>query len=338
MHSQHIYIPNLAGPYPKSLTSNDYWSIFDLVWSDKKQKFSKIPIDLKTGLPANSETMSGPFSFAKKQLGESTVLSYYQPERSAMHLGLIDCDNCIAPDGSISSLVQNLLRYVDSYAELSVSNGVHVLCWLDDVPLDGHRDREWNVEFYWGPRSVPITGNRIVLADWQSPEDVQPGTEKFLKLHKSRFKDAWLQPSPAQSSQTFTVLSREEVLSRLFREAQGEKWAEVYAGNWQAHYESPSDADLALLIKFSFYSGQNRQMMELMFSECPLSKILIRGTLQKPTVWRTPKWNNVGYRKRSLDAAIERTSKVYEPPKRQLSPQEMYKMRRQQIHEDRKKQ
>lgn len=141
---------------------------------------------------------------------------------------------------------------MDTYAEYSVSNGIHVLSWLDTAPPNGHKDREWDVEFYWNARSIPITGNRVELPDWKSPLDLQPRTQKFLKLHKSRFAEAWLpQASPPVSNQS-TGLSQEEILVKLFREKQGSKWADIYAGNWEGYYESPSDADLALLIKFAF--------------------------------------------------------------------------------------
>ena len=131
-------------------------------------------------------------------------------------------------------------------------------------------------------------------------------------------------------------LTQDQILSKLFCEQDGEKWADVYAGSWQGHYESPSDADLALLMKFAFYTGKDRQMMESMFSDCPLSKILTRGTVQQPTVWRTPKWVNQNYRKRTLDAAIARTTTIYTPKKQSMSAQEFYEIRRRQIHEVRK--
>lgn len=336
MKSERIYIPNKTGPYPPSLISHDHWSVIELAWSDQKQKFSKTPIDLKTGLPANCDGMGGPFAVAVQHLGENTVLNYRHPDGSSMRLALIDCDHCVAPDGSISPLIQNLLRYMDTYAEYSVSDGIHILCWLDAVPSDGHKDRKWDTEFYWQARSIPMTGNRVVLADWESPKDLQPRTQKYLTLHKDRFPNAWL-PAPApQQPQPTCLLSQEQILSKLFDEHDGRKWEEIYSGNWQGHYESPSDADLALLMKFAFYCGKDRQMMESMFSECPLSRILIRGTVQRPTVWRTPKWVNQNYRKRTLDAAITRTTTVYTPQKQSMSAQEFYMMRRQKIHENQK--
>ena len=307
-----------------------------LAWSEEKQRFSKTPIDLKTGLPANCDGMGVPFDAAIQHLGENTVLNYRRPDTATMRLGLIDCDHCVAPDGSISPRSQNLLRYMDTYAEYSVSDGIHILCWLDAVPHDGHKDRAWDMEFYWQARSIPITGNRVVLANWESPTDLQPHTQKYLTLHQDRFPNAWL-PAPApQQPQPTSLLSQNQILSKIFSELDGEKWADIYGGNWQGHYESPSDADLALLMKFAFYTGRDRQMMESMFSESPLSKILTRGTVEEPTVWRTPKWANQNYRKRTLDAAITRTTAVYTPKQQSMSAQDFYEMKRRQIHEGRK--
>lgn len=306
-----------------------------LAWSDQKQKFSKTPINLKTGLAANSDDMGIAVATAAQHLGANRVLSYRQPDSSPIYLGLIDCDRCVASDGSISSRVQHLLRYMDTYAEYSVSNGIHVLCWLDAAPPDGHKDPDWDLEFYWQARSIPITGNRIVLPDWESPDDLQPRTDKYLKLHKSRFAQAWLPPASPRPAKPSSNLSRDEILAKLFREPAGRKWPDIYNGNWQAYYESPSDADLALLIKFGFYTGKDRQMMESMFSECPLSIILVRGTVEEPTIWRRPKWASEKYRKVSLDKAIEKTTAIYTPRQKPISDFDLYKMRRMQIHEKR---
>lgn len=72
--------------------------------------------------------------------------------------------------------------------------------------------------------------------------------------------------------------------------------------------------------------------MEAVFSECPLSGILVRGTVEEPALWRTPKWANKTYRKRSIDTAIEKTTNVYTPRQLPVSDQELYRLRRRQIH------
>lgn len=308
----------------------------ELAWSDGKQKFSKTPIDVNTGLPANSDDMGVSFLTATQHLGENRVLSYRHRDCSPRCLGQIDCDRCVALDGSISRRVQNLLRYMDTYATYSVTDGIQALCWLDEAPPDGHKDRQWDVEFYWQFQSIPITGNRVVLPDWESPDDLQPRTKRFLTLHKSRFADVWLPPAPSQPAVPSCVLSRDEILVKLFREPAGGTWADIYAGNWQGYYESPSDADLALLIKFAFYTGKDRHMMESMFSECPLASILIRGTVAKPKKWRKPKWSSAKYRQRTIGRAITKTTAMYTPRQKPMSDSDLYKMRRQQIQAERK--
>ena len=89
----------------------------------------------------------------------------------------------------------------------------------------------------------------------------------------------------------------------------------------------------ALLMKFAFYTGKDRQMMEAMFSECGAAKILVRGTIDKPTKWRAPKWLNDNYRKGSLDKAIKNTTNVYTPREKPVSPQDFYRMMPRKIHE-----
>jgi len=210
VNSEHIYTPNASGPYPLSLTINNYWSVMRLDWSEQKQKFSKTPIDLKTGLPGNSDEMGVAFAVATQHLGQNRVLSYRHADESPMYLGFIDCDHCVSPDGTVSPRVQCLLRYMGTYAEYSVTDGVHVLCWLDAVPPGGNKDRPWDLEFYWQARSIPITGNLVKLADWESPLDLQPRTQRFLNLHKSRFADAGLPPAPPQPSKSSSAPSRDE--------------------------------------------------------------------------------------------------------------------------------
>jgi primase-polymerase (primpol)-like protein len=146
----HIYTPHLTGPYPESLTNQPHWSLMKLDWSDDRQKFLKIPIDIETGYAANSDDICVPFERALRHLRPNTVASYRQPNGSKTRLGLIDCDNCIAADGSISTRIQKLLKAMDAYAEYSVTGtGIHILCWLADVPPAGHKDAAWDMEFYW---------------------------------------------------------------------------------------------------------------------------------------------------------------------------------------------
>lgn len=341
MNSRNIYTPNITATYPLSVTNEDHWLLMSLEWSDERQKFLKIPLSATTGYPINADGFGVPFPRAFKKLQVNIVLAYRHPNGSTRYLGIIDCDNCVGPDGFISRRIQKLLRAINSYAEYSVTGtGLHILCWLNAVPppshVNSHKDREWDMEFYWQHISVPVTGKRVQLPDWESPEEIQLRTKRFMKLHAARFPNVYVAVSPEPEPFAIASLSADEILDFLFGEAQGSKWNDVYSGNWQAHYPSPSDADLALLMKFAFYSNKDRQLMESMFSASPLSRILVRGTIAEPTKWRKPKWENENYRKKTLDAALDKTTAVYTPRKR-MQPEPKFNIRQQQIHEERNK-
>ncbi len=310
----------------------------ELDWSEGRKKYKKTPISIITGYAANSDVHGVPFAAALKLMRPDTVVSYRQPDKSPDRLGLIDCDNCIADDGTISTRIQELLKYMDSYAEYSVSGtGIHVLCWLSETPEEGHKDRTWDIEFYWRHQTIPITGNKVELADWQSPEDLQQRTKRFMALHAARFP-ATVDPSSSTPTPTARcTLTPDEVLSLLFAEKNAEEWRQVYDGKWQRHYRSPSDADLALLMKLAFYTGKDVQVMDAIFSGSPLSQIMIRGTELNPRFVSKPKWTDRHYREKTIATAIHNTASIYTPRKQLRDDQELYKMRIQQIHERKRK-
>jgi putative DNA primase/helicase len=335
LKSENIYTPNNTGHYPASLTGEDHWQLVKLDWSCERQKFSKTPISARTSCVANSDGHGIPFAGALAHLGSGTVLGYRHPDPARIRLGLIDCDNCVAADGMISPRIQSLLRYMDSYAEYSVSGtGIHCLCWLDNVPADDHKDQEWNIEFYWERNVIPVTGNRVCLPNWESPNDVMVRTTEYVKLHAARFPKT-LAGTPMLPTAEPVALSPDEILGLLFREPQGRKWQDLWDGQWQPHYRSPSDADLALLMKLAFYTGKDPHMMNMMFSASPLAKILIRGTQAAPTTWKKPKWENQKYREMTIRTAIEKTTSIYKPRKTAQSANDFYEARRQQINEKR---
>lgn len=53
-----------------------------------------------------------------------------------------------------------------------------------------------------------------------------------------------------------------EVLEKLFGEAEGQKWREIYAGNWSTYYDSQSSADAAIAHKLAFWTNRDSAQVE----------------------------------------------------------------------------
>jgi hypothetical protein len=57
-------------------------------------------------------------------------------------------------------------------------------------------------------------------------------------------------------------LSNTDVLEKLFGEAEGQKWRDLYNGGWEQYYDSQSSADAATLHKLAFWTDRDPAQME----------------------------------------------------------------------------
>ncbi len=66
----------------------------------------------------------------------------------------------------------------------------------------------------------------------------------------------------AASESETRLLPDGEVLEKMFGGPEGQKWREIYNGNWAPYYDSQSSADAALLHKLAFWTGRDAAQME----------------------------------------------------------------------------
>jgi primase-polymerase (primpol)-like protein len=151
---------------------------------------------------------------------------------------------------------------------------------------------------------VCLTGEPLSLPDWTSPADIQNRTATFHRLHRLLFPDAYTE---RRENVVYRAckLTEAEVLQKLFSERQGNKWRNLLNGNWQEYYGSPSEADLAVLVKLAFYTGRDSNMMDGIFRQFPISGIHKRGT-DGQRQWRVSKWQNEN---RSSEHGVRRQRK-----------------------------
>lgn len=142
-------------------------------------------------------------------------------------------------------------NFIDTYAELSPSNqGLHIIC-KGRLPQGRRRG---SVEMYSNQRFMTMTGNvynnRAIINCQGKLETLYVSlgkTEKVIQL--------------ADIEQHY---SDEELYDIAYNAENGQKFYDLYHGNWQDWYASQSEADHALINILSFYS-RNREQIARMF-------------------------------------------------------------------------
>ncbi|QBZ71743.1 hypothetical protein [Pseudomonas phage KP1] len=141
----------------------------------------------------------------------------------------------------------------DSYAELSPSGaGLHIII---KGALTSGRRRSF-IEIYSSGRYMTMTGNVYRNAPIKEQNELlnvlwgQMGQGSVAVAHYAGL---------AEAKET-----DEQVLNRAITAANGDKFAELYAGRWEGMYSSQSEADFALVDIIAFYT-QNRAQISRLF-------------------------------------------------------------------------
>lgn len=141
----------------------------------------------------------------------------------------------------------------DSFAERSPSgNGLHIIV---KGALPSGRRRS-HIEIYSSARYMTMTGDIYRNAPIREYNELlnilwgQMGSGSVA---------AAVYAGVAEAKET-----DEEVIARATSAANGKKFADLYAGNWQDYYQSQSEADFALVDIVAFYS-QNRAQISRIF-------------------------------------------------------------------------
>jgi hypothetical protein len=200
----------------------------------------------------------------------------------------VDLDRCSDPLAGLDPDAAELVAALDSYTEESPSGyGVHVIV---RARLDGGRRRAAGIEMYDRGRYFTVTGWRIN----GTPATIE---ERQTELDELR---ARLMPEPVPSASRSpepVELDDVDLLERAFAARNGADFQRLYEGDWSG-YPSQSEADLAFCRVAAFWTG------------CDPARI--DSWLRSSGLMRD-KWERADYRERTIAAAIDGTTEVYEP-------------------------
>jgi putative DNA primase/helicase len=251
---------------PRELKGLDQWVGWR--WKQFGQKRTKVPYDLKTGKAAASDdpTTWAPYSKTEGHLN----IGFMFGDRDAF--SGIDVDGCVDPQtGKITKLARQIIDRMGSYSEISPSTTGLKIFVKGVVPGLRRKNPKKQIEVYDRGCFFACTGHHLP----GTPKTIEPRQEELNALYLWLFPGEE-EPSPAPNGSLNRTapnhdLSDEDIFSRAYRAANGEKFLRLWNGD-ASDYESHSEADLALCAMLGFWSGPDPERIERMFSASRLSR------------------------------------------------------------------
>lgn len=163
-------------------------------------------------------------------------------------------------DQAVGDRQQLIYNEFNSYSEWSPSGiGCHIIVkgW---IPSGRRRSK---IEIYSDARFMTMTGNVIRNAP------ISDYNQLINALYDQM--GAGSTNAAAMYGDSPQVMEDQSVLDMAASAVNGDKFRDLYEGDWQKHYESQSEADMALVNIIAFYT-QNREQIVRMFRDSSLGR------------------------------------------------------------------
>ncbi len=258
---------------PKELKQSESFC----VWKREKRKgkLTKVPYNPPNGNFARTDDSStfAAFSTAMKAyaMGGWDGIGF----RVSNGIGAIDIDHCIREDGSLNDVAASIMSFFPkAYFERSPSgSGLRGFFKLDpdfayDKTVYYINNRKHGLEVYLPGatnRFVTVTGN-VYRSGSVSRDDaaLQTALDTFMRRAAKS--------SAASPVEAVSYLTDEQVIQHACKSESGDKFRELYNGNWEEMYESQSDADMAFVSMLCFWCGNVEEQIDRIFRSSSLMR------------------------------------------------------------------
>jgi primase-polymerase (primpol)-like protein len=290
--------------FPPGLVERDQWIAWTTEMRDGKE--TKVPINPETEEYAKSNESKTWTDFdtadetarSSDDYGLGFVFTHDDP-----FVG-VDLDDVRDPKtGAVDEDARFIIEQINSYTELSPSDtGYHIIA---KGSLPPGRKRHGGVEMYEHGRFFTMSANHVD----GSPQEAEPRTQQLRLIHEefvAKDEDEEERDTDfagGDADPTNVNMSDKQVIQKAKNSARGEKFQDLWNGNWQKHgYESQSEADLALACQLAFWTGGDPQQVHRMFKDSDLYR---------------PKWDEqhfsdgATYGERTVEKAVKNQSDFY---------------------------
>ncbi|QIB75403.1 hypothetical protein G3I44_14530 [Halogeometricum borinquense] len=285
---------------PETLKNERQWICWRYEWSDDREKWTKIPVNPKTGGNASSTNKDTWTSFEAALAAhrnddsiESDGIGFIFHEDD-LYAG-IDLDDCRNPEtDETADWAIDIMETLDSFTEYSPSGtGLHVI--VRGVIPDGG-NRKDDVEMYDRARFFTVTGDRVP----DTEPDVQNRPAQLKDVHKEYVADDEDEiPNRTPTPTEELDLEDEELIDKARNAENGDKFEELWNGNIAGYGNDHSRADQAMCNMLAFWTQCDEQWMDDLFRQSGLCR---------------DKWvKRADYRNRTIDNAVSNCSDVYDP-------------------------
>lgn len=250
---------------PAELKRRNQWVCYRLEPDPGGSKPKKVPVDPVTGKRAmvNNPVTWTDYETAWQAKNQYCLAGIGFVLTAGDNLVAVDIDHCIDQDsGEISDIATDILSRHSTYAEYSPSGtGLHIW-YLGEKPKGSCKNSENGVEMYDRARYMTVTGNRIEGCSKEITEDKHHALESIHKtyLQKKAGRKITDKKGPAAGK-----LNDDGILKMAASAGNAKTFRDLWEGRWQDHYPSQSEADMALLMKLAFWSGNDKEQMDRMF-------------------------------------------------------------------------
>lgn len=238
---------------PQELQRLIQWCVWRYETPEGATKPTKVPYNPKTGRHASSADRQTWCLFseaveAAKDWSKWAGIGFFFSDNDP-YCG-VDLD--ATDDPAIVARQQQIYEILNSYSEYSPSGkGLHIIV---KASVQGGRKRD-SVEIYSSGRYFTFTGNVYHNAPIAERQELITNIFEVIQDPSK--------PKIEYVGSNFQEREDKDIYDAAYKAKNGEKFLDLWNGNWQKYYKSQSEADFSLINIIAYYTKHKPQIIRL---------------------------------------------------------------------------